>query len=169
MKGLYAHLSSWHIDPCHFPWNAGEYMFAWHLILLPSLGVKLSTLLFYFYIYIRYWLKFIHIIECTIWNSFYTNNCQVNCAIVLEVKGLADSIKFISTSIRSEEHLWLVFTSYSISICICEIRVPNLFCSGFIINDFYNLCASPCARCRRSFFTMFIPCCREFTFVPFSV
>ena len=43
MKGLYAHLSSWHIDPCRFTVKCGGDMFAGHLILLPSFGVYLTS------------------------------------------------------------------------------------------------------------------------------
>ena len=35
LKGLYATLSSWHIDPCRFPVKCGGDMFAGQLILLP--------------------------------------------------------------------------------------------------------------------------------------
>ena len=27
IKGLYATFSSWHIDPCRFPWGAGDYVY----------------------------------------------------------------------------------------------------------------------------------------------
>ena len=58
MKGLYATFSSCHIDPCRFPFKCGLIYVAEHLILLPSLGVKQSTLLFNS-ISTRYGLKFI--------------------------------------------------------------------------------------------------------------
>ena len=45
-KGLYARLSSWHIDPCLFPVKCGGDIIAGQLILLPSLEVKQSALLF---------------------------------------------------------------------------------------------------------------------------
>ena len=42
MKGLYAHLSSWHIDPCRFPEVRGICLLG-NLYFLPSLGVKQSV------------------------------------------------------------------------------------------------------------------------------
>lgn len=55
---LYAHLSSWHTDPCRFPVKCGGICLLGNLYSLPSLGVKQSTLLFKF-ISTRYGLKFI--------------------------------------------------------------------------------------------------------------
>ena len=45
-RSLYATCSSWHIDPCRFTVKCGGDIIAGQLILLPSLRVKQSTLLF---------------------------------------------------------------------------------------------------------------------------
>ena len=138
-KGSMRHLFIVAYRPLSFsPWSAGEYMFAGHLILLPSLEVKQSALLFS-WISICYGLK-------SISKKFLTVMLITTSIIFIVIISLSDNeaarrLRF--TPLLSS----CKFPAFSLSKCLQNLSIIQnnsvTLQSVVISNKFVTCCNSP--------------------------